>query len=278
MKPVFRLHPPRKGYKGIRHSVNEGGSLGYRGEDINNLAKEDWDNIDLLLYSLIDKKPLILSNNQDDFFTAKIESLQFLLLAYKDLEEKDLYKIKDFFEEPSNYIFRDENQEPILVPKFLFLTADDFIKFENVRCDSFLKWLSDLDCNPAIFPKVNLFLLELIKAYDFDNSRVEFIHAALSISDWIMKKDTNKIPYQIKLINKLQIKKRIDKLSDKEMEELQQIAETPDVSENIKVGAYILLGNITGAKIHFNQMNEQEQTAFKHFPIYHLWPRNDESN
>ena len=39
MKPVFRLHPPRKGYNGIRHSVNEGGSLGYRGEDINNLAK-----------------------------------------------------------------------------------------------------------------------------------------------------------------------------------------------------------------------------------------------
>ncbi|WP_297979380.1 50S ribosomal protein L30 [uncultured Methanobrevibacter sp.] len=39
MKPVFRLHPPRKGYEGIRHSVNEGGSLGYRGEDINNLAK-----------------------------------------------------------------------------------------------------------------------------------------------------------------------------------------------------------------------------------------------
>ena len=39
IKPVFRLHPPRKGYKGIRHSVNEGGSLGYRGEDINNLAK-----------------------------------------------------------------------------------------------------------------------------------------------------------------------------------------------------------------------------------------------
>lgn len=39
MKPVLRLHPPRKGYEGIRHSVNEGGSLGYRSEDINNLAK-----------------------------------------------------------------------------------------------------------------------------------------------------------------------------------------------------------------------------------------------
>ncbi|MBX7076309.1 MAG: 50S ribosomal protein L30 [Methanobacteriaceae archaeon] len=39
MKPVFRLHPPRKGYKSIRVSVNEGGDLGYRGEEIINLAK-----------------------------------------------------------------------------------------------------------------------------------------------------------------------------------------------------------------------------------------------
>ena len=38
MKPVFRLHPPRKGYEGIRLSINEGGSLGYRGEFINDLA------------------------------------------------------------------------------------------------------------------------------------------------------------------------------------------------------------------------------------------------
>ena len=39
IKPVFRLHPPRKGYEDIRLSVKEGGSLGYRGEEINNLAK-----------------------------------------------------------------------------------------------------------------------------------------------------------------------------------------------------------------------------------------------
>ena len=39
IKPVFRLHPPRKGYEDIRLSVNEGGSLGYRGEEIKDLAK-----------------------------------------------------------------------------------------------------------------------------------------------------------------------------------------------------------------------------------------------
>ena len=38
IKPVFRLHPPRKGYEDIRLSVKEGGSLGYRGEEIKDLA------------------------------------------------------------------------------------------------------------------------------------------------------------------------------------------------------------------------------------------------
>jgi len=39
MKPVFRLHPPRKGYEGIRFSIKEGGSLGYRGKSIEDLVK-----------------------------------------------------------------------------------------------------------------------------------------------------------------------------------------------------------------------------------------------
>ncbi|HNR25150.1 MAG TPA: 50S ribosomal protein L30, partial [Methanobacteriaceae archaeon] len=39
LKPVFRLHPPRKGYKDIKKAFNEGGTLGYRGEDINHLLK-----------------------------------------------------------------------------------------------------------------------------------------------------------------------------------------------------------------------------------------------
>ena len=39
LKPVFRLHPPRRGYKDVKHHVNEGGDLGYRGEDINRLLQ-----------------------------------------------------------------------------------------------------------------------------------------------------------------------------------------------------------------------------------------------
>ncbi|ADP77672.1 LSU ribosomal protein L30P [Methanothermus fervidus DSM 2088] len=39
LKPVFRLHPPRKGYESVKKPFSEGGSLGYRGKKINELLK-----------------------------------------------------------------------------------------------------------------------------------------------------------------------------------------------------------------------------------------------
>lgn len=38
MKPVFRLHPPVKGYEGNKHAYAEGGALGYRGAAIADLV------------------------------------------------------------------------------------------------------------------------------------------------------------------------------------------------------------------------------------------------
>lgn len=40
IKPVFRLHPPRKGYEAVKYSFREGGSLGFRGEQIKDLIKK----------------------------------------------------------------------------------------------------------------------------------------------------------------------------------------------------------------------------------------------
>lgn len=37
LNSVFRLHPPRGGYKGVKKPYNTGGSLGYRGKEINSL-------------------------------------------------------------------------------------------------------------------------------------------------------------------------------------------------------------------------------------------------
>lgn len=40
IKPLFRLHPPKRGFKGsVKKSCKSGGETGYRGEAINNLIK-----------------------------------------------------------------------------------------------------------------------------------------------------------------------------------------------------------------------------------------------
>lgn len=40
LKPVFRLHPPRKGLKGTKRTFQEGGDLGDHGKEINLLLKK----------------------------------------------------------------------------------------------------------------------------------------------------------------------------------------------------------------------------------------------
>jgi large subunit ribosomal protein L30 len=40
IKQVFRLHPPRKGYEGVKNAFQEGGSLGYRKEEIRTLINK----------------------------------------------------------------------------------------------------------------------------------------------------------------------------------------------------------------------------------------------
>ncbi|NYT04983.1 MAG: 50S ribosomal protein L30 [Methanomicrobiales archaeon] len=37
LKPVMRLHPPRKGFRSIKRTYQQGGALGYYGQEINGL-------------------------------------------------------------------------------------------------------------------------------------------------------------------------------------------------------------------------------------------------
>lgn len=40
LKPVFRMHPPRKGHKGLKRTYQQGGALGNYGEEIASLVEQ----------------------------------------------------------------------------------------------------------------------------------------------------------------------------------------------------------------------------------------------
>lgn len=39
LENIFRMHPPKGGYEGVKKPYNTGGSLGYRSDDVNSLIK-----------------------------------------------------------------------------------------------------------------------------------------------------------------------------------------------------------------------------------------------
>ena len=69
-------------------------------------------------------------------------------------------------------------------------------------------------------------------------------------------------------MNKLQILKRRRRLSNTEKDNLYKIIEGVEVSEEEKIGAYILLENKRMARKHLQDISEERRENFKQYPIY----------
>lgn len=121
--------------------------------------------------------------------------------------------------------------------------------------------------------RANYFLLELIKAYDLQNNP-EIIRTASEFSDWIMDATEAELPYKIRLLNKLQIVKRQRSLNAEERKLLYNLIIDPTSSNDILTAAYLLLGEQSLAKDHFEELDNQVQHEFKTYPIYHFWQDN----
>ena len=120
-------------------------------------------------------------------------------------------------------------------------------------------------------------MLELLEAYDKSNSKVELLSVARAFSDLIFALNDEILPYDVKLLNRLQIEKRERSLTIDEVKELYQVIEAPDVREAVLVGAYLLLGQQTAAELHFEKLDEGLQKEFKKYPIFHFWKENGEN-
>ena len=101
---------------------------------------------------------------------------------------------------------------------------------------------------------------------------------ARSFSEWIFSSNDETLPYETKLLNKLQIEKRERSLTKDETKQLFQVIETPGISEDFLVGAYLLLGQQVAAELHFEKLDKQVQEKFKKHPIFHFWKENGENS
>ncbi len=117
------------------------------------------------------------------------------------------------------------------------------------------------------------FFLETLLAFDESttNEKKSFlINGATLLIDWLIANDKS-TPFEVLLLNKFQIYKRLRDFTDEEIDELNKIIEKKDQREDIITGAYLLLGNQVSAERHFARIEPELQDNFKRYPIFKFW-------
>lgn len=210
--------------------------------DISTLKEQDWKNINTLIASFIDKKPIRYSSNNLPFaMYMSIGPLNFILSF--DHKSDNTYVIADFFDTTLNIVCSesDGEGEKFQVSQYDILHSEDFNKADNIRFDLLLKSFQSIPHHQETMNFANYFLLELLKAYD-DSKSPEILNTAESFVDWLSTANEEELSSDVCVINQLQTKKRRTDLSECDKVKLYSLIEKENQTEEIITAAYLLLG------------------------------------
>ena len=115
---------------------------------------------------------------------------------------------------------------------------------------------------------VNDSCLEMIRAYDKDNKRVDILDMAIRLYDWLIEQCGDDLMY---VINKFQCYKRKRELWDEEVKWLKKQLSNKELSEASIASIYTLLGDKESAEMHIEKFNEKDKQSFYECPIESLY-------
>lgn len=239
--------------------------------NLSSLKDKDWKNIRCLVSALVDKEPVEhLQNDLPPVIVMDVGELKFIVHLQKIEGRDGTYNIFDFFKTEIPIVYENDAGEMLSISQYVILHADDLVKADNVRYETLLPSFQNTAQNEETIIRANFFLLELLKAYDKANSKTELLSVARAFSDWIFSSNDETLPYEAKLLNKLQTEKRERALTKDETKQLLRVIETPGISEDLLVGAYLLPDQQAAAELHFERLDEQLQEKFIKHPIFHF--------
>ncbi len=245
---------------------------------LKSLNDEDLRYLDYLITAFVDKEPINnLIGEVPPILFLNVGDLKFAVCMQKVDDSTDSYMIYDFFKTEMALCYENKNGETLPISQFSILHADDLLKLDNIRFDALLPSFQETEKHSETYINANMFLLELLKAYDIDATKPELLSTAKEFADWIFKSADGSLAFDVKLLNKLQTVKRIRPLNIWEIKELFKIVNDPNRPNYILVGAYLLLDQQAEARAHFEKLDSQYQEEFKTYPIYHFWESSEET-
>ncbi len=238
------------------------------------LSKKDYNLIDLLIKAICDKEEVRISGEElSEVLHIRIGNLKLLLVAECIDRSKNTYRFYDFFGKNLIFLYADEKRKQLKTSCYSYLQKNGYLQVDNIDfdaiCPSYQELISE---NDRIFERANNDMLMMLLAYDEGAKKsVKLLDTACKIANWLLNESSHSIPHEACLINYYQIMRRMRTMNKDEVNKLIQITEDHNVSEEIKVGAYLLLDNQSAAMMHFDKMDKKRQKLIKACPISKFW-------
>lgn len=246
--------------------------------DLEQMTDNDWTKTRILYETII-------NGNSTKELTGpldRIGSLQYLntklLLGFNPAEKPGEYFISDLFQDDSIKLHYDDGSERIPVPRFMFMSIQDFQEVRNIDYEEIIKSFSEYSDSPHFFKFATNLLYRMIAAYDRSrNERKDILENARLFASAITSKITDDMGIVLARLNQIQIEKRLRDLNEQEKEELISYVEKPfyqdqDIEYVIRTSSYLLLEDTERVSQYFHMMNKGLQEHFsKNYPVYRFW-------
>ncbi len=240
--------------------------------DIDSLKSKDLDSLRNFTTAVVFGTEIDFTDESKDFIWGHVVFGNIKLLICADRTSPNGYKVQSFFDKPPQVFYEEkdvEHQQPHNLSCALFLKKEDLKNVANINHKALIAALPDNDRTEAVINQVLLFMLELIKTYDEQDTKdYEILKTASAYCDWLMEDSSEE---DIMIINKLQIIRRMRELNENEKAVLKELR-SKDKAANIRCAANLLLGRMESAQDCFEEMKDEQKKEFLSFPIAHFGP------
>jgi len=236
--------------------------------NISNLTQNEIKDLNCLVQAFVEGKYVRgLNTNIPKLNKIKIQNITFVF-GFKEQEEKGMYEIYDFFNSNKVVVYEsDEKGEMSIASKYSILQVEDYCEIDNISYELVVQSFQNiLSQNRKIFDEANSVLLKSLLAYD-KCGKNELLKLAKDLAQWIKNENQCEMPNEIVDLNLLQVIRRERKFSSEELSILLQMIESNSSTNDVKLGANILLGNHAIAELYLEKMTKKEKDNFLKFPI-----------
>ena len=268
----FNIEEQKKNLKNVKDVVHLLDMLGCE-KDINitDLSKSDWINLDRLIRGLIYKESIPFKfESYPPVQIFNVGKLRFAICLTPDERKPDTFYLSDFFKTEMPACIELESGETIAISQYFILKKNDLNNLDNIRFEVLLPSFQRIQKHVESINRANWFFLELLSAYD-ESQNQQLLETAQKFSIWLCDFSGEELSYAIKVLNKLQVIKRMRNFTIEEVRTIYSIIEDSTSTDVILVGAYLLLDQQPLAEIHFERLDDTIKEEFKTYPIYHFW-------